>query len=391
MEPSDTTLLIIDDEEKLVFGLKMILMREGYHVITAKNGEEGLQKAHLSAPDLIICDVMMPPPNGFMIKNILAQDPDLRLTPFIFLTARTAEGDRIAGLNIGADDYICKPFNVDELLARVKAVLRRDRAGREIGRQSGEAAIENLRYAIATNIGHELRTPLGVILNTLDLAIHEKSHNIQANINWYLDAALMSAHRLRVLVDDLIALNAIDTDHLPKFRQQIDMRFDFLEPINRVFTYWESKCIQHNISIQSGICINSAKSEFIQAVTHLVDNAYKFSPTGGKVDILLLRNGSGGCELIVADQGPGIPVELREKVFERYYQISQGNSRDHDGLGVGLTIARAFAENLGGSVTVVDSPVGCKVKMILPPGPVDWIPVMQSQDKENVNTEISAD
>jgi two-component system alkaline phosphatase synthesis response regulator PhoP len=117
--------LLIDDEKKLVLGLKAILEREGCMVFTAHTGEEGLQMAKQKLPDMIICDVMMPPPNGFLLKRALQQDKRTASIPFIFMTARTSNVDKIAGLNLGADDYITKPFNVDELLARMQAVMRR--------------------------------------------------------------------------------------------------------------------------------------------------------------------------------------------------------------------------------------------------------------------------
>jgi len=128
MRTSSPIILIIDDENKLVFGLKALLQREGYTVYTASNGSQGLQYIKQYQPNLIICDVMMPPPNGFALKKILLEDKRLAAIPFIFSTARTGGADIIAGLNLGADDYVTKPFNIEELLARVRAVLRRSNA-----------------------------------------------------------------------------------------------------------------------------------------------------------------------------------------------------------------------------------------------------------------------
>lgn len=126
-------ILIIDDEKKLVLGLRAVLQREGCTVFTANSGTEGLEMAKTKHPDLIICDVMMPPPNGFLLKKALQEDEHTASIPFIFLTARTVGADKIAGFNLGADDYITKPFNVDELLARLRAVMRRTELGRKRG------------------------------------------------------------------------------------------------------------------------------------------------------------------------------------------------------------------------------------------------------------------
>ena len=118
-------ILIIDDELALLTVLSNILKRTGYEVSTAINGNKGIENAKKTIPDLIICDVMMPSPNGFRVRDILSEDPGTAAIPFIFLTARTAKGDTIYALRSGADDYVTKPFDRGELVARIEAVLRR--------------------------------------------------------------------------------------------------------------------------------------------------------------------------------------------------------------------------------------------------------------------------
>jgi len=122
-----TNLLVIDDDPALLTGLKAILSREGYSVSTTCYGTNGITLARESAPDLILCDLMMPPPNGFDVLYTLSRDPRTSHIPFIFLTARASEMDKVRGLRSGADDYIVKPFSREELLARIDAVLRRSR------------------------------------------------------------------------------------------------------------------------------------------------------------------------------------------------------------------------------------------------------------------------
>src|SRR5687768_18608335 len=129
------TILIIDDEPALLLGLTAIIRRHGYNVITAADGNEGLRKAREAMPDLILSDVMMPPPNGFELRRIMSLDSDLASIPFIFLTARSNVEDRVSGMREGADDYITKPFATEELLARIEAVFRRVKTEQEqIGR-----------------------------------------------------------------------------------------------------------------------------------------------------------------------------------------------------------------------------------------------------------------
>jgi two-component system, OmpR family, alkaline phosphatase synthesis response regulator PhoP len=125
--------LLIDDEANLLVGLKAVMTRAGYEVVTAGSGADGLRLAQEAHPDIIISDVMMPPPNGFELRRQLALNPKTATIPFIFLTARTAQVDKLHGLEAGADDYITKPFDRQELLIKVNNVLRRQ----EIGRRKG--------------------------------------------------------------------------------------------------------------------------------------------------------------------------------------------------------------------------------------------------------------
>jgi putative two-component system response regulator len=119
-------LLIIDDDKTLLFVLAETIKREGtYQVLEADNGKLGIQLAEENLPHLIVCDLMMPPPDGLAVLKALSTNPATAAIPFIFLTARTGEQDKINGINLGADDYITKPFSKDELLGRIRAILRR--------------------------------------------------------------------------------------------------------------------------------------------------------------------------------------------------------------------------------------------------------------------------
>jgi DNA-binding response OmpR family regulator len=118
-------ILVIDDELALLTVLSNTLKRAGYDVYSAINGQRGIEQAQKNPPDLIICDIMMPSPNGFKVREYLSENPITANIPFIFLSARTAKGDIVFALKSGGDDYITKPFDRGELLARVEAVLRR--------------------------------------------------------------------------------------------------------------------------------------------------------------------------------------------------------------------------------------------------------------------------
>jgi two-component system sensor histidine kinase/response regulator len=363
------TILIIDDEPALLLGLAAKIRRQGYHVVTASDGQEGMQKASEVLPDLILSDVMMPPPNGFELRRLMSEDPRLASIPFIFLTARTGVDDRVHGIRDGADDYITKPFVTEELFARIEAVLRRVKVAQEQGRaearEHAQQEMEKLKREILQNLHHEMRTPLSNIIMPLELVVNNKFEDPEEQVR-FVRAALSSADRLEALVTDFVLLTNIDHGDLNRIRQRIDIDNHILLPIQKRLARYKTKELEFIHEIKGHGEIVAPRREFTHVVVHLLDNAFKFSPDKGQVRLTVEIDTDGGALILVEDQGPGISPEFKEKVFERYYQVSQGDSREYEGLGVGLFIARAVFSSLGGSVAVLDDSNGCRVQAILP-------------------------
>ena len=363
------TILIIDDEPALLLGLAAKIRRHGYSVITATDGGDGYEKAKLNLPDLIISDVMMPPPNGFELRRLMSLEPQLASIPFIFLTARAGVDDRVSGLKDGADDYITKPFETEELFARIEAVFRRVQTERAHGREEMRAIaaqdLEHLKQEILQNYHHELRTPLTNILMPLELAANNRFEDPR-ELDKFIKIALSNADRLDSLVNDLILLSNIDQGNLNSIRQNVDLRSSIIIPVQKRLDRYSAKKLNLIIDCPEQGILLAPRLEFSRAILHLVDNAFKFNRAGGHVRLSLVTKGHGGATILVQDDGPGIPIHLREKVFERFYQISQGDRREHDGLGVGLTIARAVLRAVGGDVAILDEPRGCTVRASLP-------------------------
>jgi len=364
-----TTILVVDDEPVIRMGLAAAIGRHGYSVITAENGSEGFRKAKENLPDLIVSDVMMPAINGFEMHKQMSADPQLASIPFIFLTARAGVDDRISGIRDGADDYITKPFVIDELLARIEAVLRRVHAEQDRGREQAKSValeeMDKLRKEIMQNFRHELRTPLGNVIMSLEMAVNNKYEDPQEQTE-FIRIALSNVDRLGSLVADIILLSDMDQNDLNRIRQAIDVEHHILAPIQKRLQRYSLKEISFMHDIKLNGDIKAPRREFVQALVHLADNAFKFSPEHGRVELTVRSGENGGVSITVQDEGIGIPVDLREKVFERFYQISQGDRREYQGLGVGLTVVRAVFSNLGGEVKIVECEKGCRVVATLP-------------------------
>jgi signal transduction histidine kinase len=215
------------------------------------------------------------------------------------------------------------------------------------------------------NIHHELRTPLTNIIMPLQLAVSQKFENPAQQIE-FIKMALSNLDRLESLVNDFIILTNIDQNLLNTFRQPIDPQIHLIKAIQKRFERYTQKKLELIFDVQANEEIRAPRAEFIQSVVHLADNAFKFSPPGGKVEVSIHSTAGGGVTVQISDQGPGIPNHLTEKVFERFYQISQGDSREYEGLGVGLTIARAVATINGGTVRIIPCGVGFCVEIYIP-------------------------
>lgn len=365
----NTILLIVEDEAAIRMGLSAAMSRRGYHVITAENGSDGLLKAEENHPDLIISDIMMPVLDGFEMKRKLSGNPSLASIPLIYLTARTTVEDRVAGIRGGADDYVAKPFDVEELSARVEAVLRRTRRERkreheQVGEIDSED-LERLRRELMQNFHHELRTPLNNVMMFLEIVATHKFATIEEQQE-FIRIARTSGDRLESLVTDIILLTDLDQGGISNLRQYINPEHHILQPIRRRLARYEEKSLKFVPILSVSNDIKASRNEFTRAVLHLADNAFKFSPKDGTVILKITSGTNGGATITIEDQGSGVPITLRERVFERYYQISQGPTREYQGLGLGLTIARSVFRSMGGDVTILDSAQGCCVQAELP-------------------------
>jgi signal transduction histidine kinase len=206
--------------------------------------------------------------------------------------------------------------------------------------------------------------PLELVINKKFTDPEEQAH--------FIRMALSSVDRLDSLVTDFILMTNIDYGNLNVIRQPIDIRNHLLLPVEKRLARYQEKRLNYTHGVTGSGEITAPRREFTHAAMHLLDNAFKFSTVGGRVNLLVDILGGGGAVLTVENEGASIPCDLREKVFERFYQISQGDNREHEGLGVGLFIAREIFRSVGGDVILLDAEHGCRVQAVLPDrGPED--------------------
>ncbi|GAB4581481.1 MAG: hybrid sensor histidine kinase/response regulator [Anaerolineales bacterium] len=359
-------ILVVEDEQDLLQVMSLKLMREGHSVFTAENGQEALLKVEEYAPDLVILDVMLPEMSGWEICTQIRQRSAI---PIIMVTALSGDQDVIKGLDLGADEYVTKPFQLQTLVARVNAILRRMQWDRDIA----EKEVDNLKRSITGMVSHELRTPLAAMMSTLDLALQEAFKDNQEAQRDFIHDARLNVITMRQLIDDLLTMVRID-QNLELLRRPT---FIHLE-IKRMFEVFQDKLQEHhltaNYTCAEELTANIDQILFRQALQHLFSNAIKFSPEAGQIWVVAEPLPGGGVEVDVHDQGKGIAPEFHEKIFERFYQIDMSDHRKHEGLGIGLFIAREIARAHGGDVTLISTPDHGSIFSLSVPGDSEDLP-----------------
>jgi signal transduction histidine kinase len=225
--------------------------------------------------------------------------------------------------------------------------------------------MEKLRREITQNIHHEFRTPLVNVMMPLELAVTNKFEDPEEQLH-FIKMALSNLEYLDSLVTDIVLLTSLDRESLNTIRKPIDPEIHIGKPVKKRLEKYKNKNINLILDVQIQEEILLPRKEFTHALLHLADNAFKFSPPDGRVEIQIHSLPRGGVIVNVTDGGIGIPKELQTRVFERFYQISQGDTRNYDGLGVGLTLVKAIAESLGGNIGFLDTDSGCHVRMAIP-------------------------
>ena len=346
-------ILVVEDHEPLLNAIRMVLQRAGYTVLTATDGQKGLEVMERVRPDLIVADIMMPNMDGYEFYQAVRARPEGLTIPFIFLTARTTREDILRGKGLGAEDYLTKPFDPEELLVAVRSRLKR--AG-EI-QQAISSEFDQLKRQIVNVLSHELRTPLTYITGYTELALEELPSLSPAELQQFLEGIQRGSDRLNRLVQDLLTVIRLDTGQAAaEFRLLVHPHDNFPEVIRRTVQRYESLAAQSGITLEVRVPptlppVPLCEPFFTDALGRLVDNAIKFSRGKGKRVVVDVSVAGDWVEVGVNDEGVGIRPEEIPHVFDRFRQIDRERI-EQQGVGLGLTIARELIRLHGGDITV---------------------------------------
>ena len=349
---SEYKVLIVDDVVSNVLLLKILLTNEKFQVCTANNGTTCIEQAKKEHPDLILLDVMMPDISGFDTAVILKKDPETQDIPIIFLTALNNPSDLVKGFQVGANDFLTKPFNKEELVIRVMHQIQLVAAKRIIVQQNEELkrTISN-RDKMYSVIAHDLRSPMASIRMVLNLAVNVVSADVVGEeIFNLLDKANRESEETHDLLDNLLKWTKSQTGRLNVVYQDIDL--DDIVPgavdIFRMIAEMKKIDLKY-IPAEEKLTVHGDNDMIKTILRNFLSNAIKFTPEGKSVEVFYKHEGDF-ARISVRDHGVGIASERVDSIFKKG-ETTYGTGGE-EGSGLGLQLCQDFARKNGGDAMV---------------------------------------
>ncbi|MDM8559971.1 response regulator [Candidatus Parabeggiatoa sp. HSG14] len=371
------TVLIVDDIQENVSVLFRFLSNEGFKVLVAQSGKQALRTFDFANPDVVLLDVMMPGMDGFEVCTILKSQEKTQNIPIIFMTALADTVDKVKGFELGAADYITKPLQQEEVLARINAHLNVYKLQKQLEdknytlqqqNETLETVVKALQKAKQTaetanltktqfmaNISHELRTPMNAIIGYSELLKEEAEDLSATDFISDIDKINMAGKHLLDLINDILDLSKIETGKMELCLETFDVHALIQEVVTIIQPLSENNAKILEISCADDIDVMQSDPVKVRRIlVNLLNNAFKFTEQG-TIKLTVLRKREDNAEWInftVSDTGIGMTPEQQHKIFQVFTQVDASSTRKYGGTGLGLTITKRFVDMMLGIINV---------------------------------------
>jgi len=373
MESPKAKILVVDDNAQNRALAEATLEDEGYEVVLAAGGEDGIRAVETEKPDCVLLDVRMPGTDGFAVCKRIRALPEGADTPVVFLTALRDVDTFDQALRAGGDDFLTKPVRPTELILRVQAALRLRRMNAElrehydlVRRQRDDLMRLGLqKERLTAFVVHDLKNPVNTLDLHAQLLLRDKELSPRARQS--VQQIREEARSLLRLILNLLDISKSEEGRLVPQPSRVNLATLTAEIVDEFVVRSQAA----EVSLERSIGADSVYADpdlLRRIIENLIDNALRHAPAGSKLRLSTQREPEG-VELRIADNGRGIPEAQREKIFEPFVQGTGEQALSRSGRGLGLTFCRLAVEAHGGKIWVEDAQPGAAFCMRFPDGP----------------------
>jgi two-component system sensor histidine kinase/response regulator len=350
INPSEYKILIVDDNVFNVQLLVIMLGKNSYRITTATSGTEALQKVESESPDLILLDIMMPDISGYEVAEKLKANQEYQNIPILFLSALNNMEDIIKGFQIGADDYITKPFNKDELLTRITHQISLIEAKRKLLKQNEE--LKQLIYErdkFYSLIAHDLRSPMGILKMSLNILTGIPEDSVGQEMYDIISMANRTADEMFSMLDNLLKWAKWQMGRLLPIYQKFNI-VELTRSVTQIFsTISELRKITIVFDSKEKIDVNIDIDMIKTVLRNLISNAIKYSLDGSTINVNVKEDGDNVI-VSIQDFGRGIKDSDKNKIFDGKSNYTTYGANNEEGSGLGLVLCKEFITKNNGEI-----------------------------------------
>ena len=355
-------ILIVDDIPANLKVLSDMLKGEGYKVRPVPSGILALQAAEKEKPDLVILDIMMPGMDGYEVCRQLKENRDLSDVPVIFVSALSETNDIVKALTFGGVDYLSKPFQAEEVKARVNTHLKIYRQSKELQEQSKELQELNAtKDKFFSIIAHDLRDPVVAFMGLTEMMADDSQKNSAKftpdEIKMLLVRMMNSSRKIFSLLENLLEWSLIQRGMISFTPELLNLSESVNESLAALSESAKIKEIEFTLNISEVLNVYADANMFSTIIRNLAANAVKFTPKGGKVIVSAKQEENSMVEIAVSDTGIGMSKKILGRLFRLDINTGRHGTEGESGTGLGLLLCKDFVEKNGGKI-YVDSEEG---------------------------------
>ncbi|HRW97730.1 MAG TPA: hybrid sensor histidine kinase/response regulator [Bacteroidales bacterium] len=374
LHENPSSILIVDDNPRNLQLISSLLKDQKHKLYITNSGENTLKFLENTIPDLILLDIMMPGMSGYEVCRIIKSQRKYRDIPVIFLTAKNETEDIVEGFKAGAVDYIVKPFNLSEVLARVnthlqlrktqQTLLSRNRELEQANQLLAESKTiieqdaQNLARLNAEKnrffsiIAHDLRSPLTGLTRISELILQKTGNADPEEVRKLARLLYDSSAQVFKLLENLLDWAKVQMNSLPFRPEWLPLRLLVSSAVYALDYDLKRKNLEFSLNVSEEFMVFADQSMLSTIIRNLVSNAVKFTPKGGKISISAKKTGNANLQIVVTDTGIGMDDQLLQKLFKLDQKISRSGTEGETSSGIGLLLCKDLVEKHHGTIEV---------------------------------------